>query len=414
MSNSELQTSTLSEVEGHLEQANKQGLPKGWKKCNLGYVLSSNLNSIGKNYPYQKIEYLDTGSITNNKIESFQSFDIKDAPSRAKRLVKHQNIIYSTVRPIQRHFGFIENPQENLVVSTGFSVLDIDKNLASPKFIYYFLSSNEVVEELDAIAEGATSAYPSLKPSDIESLEINLPPLAEQKAIAEVLSSLDDKIDLLHKQNHTLEDMAQTLFREWFIEKADEGWEEVPLSEVVYHRKDNVKPQNTPSGLFKHYSLPSFDNGKVPISETGSDIRSNKYRLYSYSILVSKLNPKTPRVWDIYFEVEDNEICSTEFQILQPKKKEYFPFVSMFLKSNEATDILSMSASGTSGSHQRVTAKDMLSLKILKPCDSVILSFSEAVSPSFEKIHKNKKQIKALEQTRDTLLPKLMSGQVRV
>ncbi len=197
-----------------------------WRDVKLGDIVSSNNQSIGKSYPQKIIQYLDTGSITNGKIEGFQEIDIKEAPSRAKRLVKHQDIIYSTVRPIQRHFGFIENPPDNLVVSTGFSVIETNQKLAHPKFIYYFLSSDETVEELDVIAEASTTTYPSLKPKDIENLDISLPPLKEQKAIAEVLSSLDDKIDLLHRQNKTLEALAQTLFRQWFIEEAGDEWEE--------------------------------------------------------------------------------------------------------------------------------------------------------------------------------------------
>ncbi|APC92220.1 MULTISPECIES: restriction endonuclease subunit S [Francisella] len=364
-------------------------LPNGWRECKLDSLIEI---KYGKDH-----KLLDDGDIP-----VYGSGGVMRYANQA--LYDKESILIPRKGTLGNIF-YIDKPF--WTVDTIFWS-KIDSNKIFGKFLFYKLKT------LDLASYNVGSAVPSLTTKILNEIEINLPPLAEQKAIAEVLSSLDDKIDLLHKQNQTLEDMAQTLFREWFIEKADEGWEEVPLSEIVYHRKDNVKPQNTPSGLFKHYSLPSFDNGKVPISETGSDIRSNKYRLYSYSILVSKLNPKTPRVWDIYFEVEDNEICSTEFQVLQPKKKEYFPFVSMFLKSNETTEILSMSASGTSGSHQRVTAKDMLSLKILKPCDSVILNFSEAVSPNFEKIHQNKKQIKTLEQTRDTLLPKLMSGQVRV
>ena len=219
-----------------------------WKECKLGDIVSSNNKSIDKTYEFKNIQYLDTGSLTNNKTDGFQEFKISDAPSRAKRLVKYQDIVYSTVRPIQRHFGFIENPQENLVVSTGFSVIETNQKLAYPKFIYYFLSSDETVEILDVIAEASTSAYPSLKPSDIENLDISLPPLEEQKAIAEVLSSLDDKIDLLHRQNQTLESLAQTLFRQWFIEEAKEEWEikfsDAPI-QIIDGDRGNNYPKNS-------------------------------------------------------------------------------------------------------------------------------------------------------------------------
>ena len=180
-----------------------------WKECKLGEVVSSNRRSISKEYPIKEILYLDTGSITEGKVESLQNYKLSEAPSRAKRLVKQNDIVYSTVRPIQKHFGFINNPPENLVVSTGFSVIETKNEYAEPKFIYYYLTSADVVEILDVIAEGSTSAYPSVKPSDIENLDILLPSLHEQKAIAGILSSLDDKIDLLHRQNKTLEAMAE-------------------------------------------------------------------------------------------------------------------------------------------------------------------------------------------------------------
>ena len=246
-----------------------------WKECKLGDIVSSNNKSIDKTYEFKNIQYLDTGSLTNNKIDGFQEFKISDAPSRAKRLVKHQDIVYSTVRPIQRHFGFIENPQENLVVSTGFSVIETNQKLAYPKFIYYFLSSDETVEILDVIAEASTSAYPSLKPSDIENLDISLPPLEEQKAIAEVLSSLDDKIDLLHRQNQTLESLAQTLFRQWFIEEVKEEWEEVTLSDVMElkYGKDH-----------KH-----LNDGKIPIYGSGGIMRYGDTAIYeNESILIPR------------------------------------------------------------------------------------------------------------------------------
>lgn len=152
-----------------------------WREVKLREVVKTNYHNIASDYPYKIIQYLDTGSITRGKIECFQQCTISEAPSRAKRLVKNGDIVYSNVRPIQRHYGFIKNPPNNLVVSTGFSVIKTDQSKADPLFRYYLLTSNNIVEELDAIAEGATSAYPSIRPSDIENLEITLPSLPEQK-----------------------------------------------------------------------------------------------------------------------------------------------------------------------------------------------------------------------------------------
>lgn len=201
-----------------------------WSEYRLGDLVETNRSNIGKDYDFSSILYLDTGSITRGRIDGYQEISLSEAPSRAKRLVSESDIIYSAVRPIQRHYGFITDPPKNLVVSTGFVVITCDERQIYPKFLYYYLSSDESVAFLDTIAEGSTSAYPSLKPSDIESLDIILPDLPEQKAITAVLASLDDKIDLLHRQNKTLESLAQTLFRHWFIDGAEEF---VKLTDLV-------------------------------------------------------------------------------------------------------------------------------------------------------------------------------------
>ena len=142
------------------------------------------------------MNYLDTGNITDNRIGSIQYIDVENEklPSRARRKVKKNSIIYSTVRPNQRHFGIIKIKPENFLVSTGFAVIDVDTEVLDADFLYYLLTQPTLVEALHALAEQSTSAYPSIKPSDIEDLEIEIPELAMQKKIADILGVLDRKI----------------------------------------------------------------------------------------------------------------------------------------------------------------------------------------------------------------------------
>lgn len=221
-----------------------------WKEYKLGELIETNAKSIGKSYPYSKILYLDTGSITCNQIESLQEFELGKAPSRAKRLVSEDDIIYSSVRPDQLHYGFVQNPQDNLVVSTGFVTITCNKTILYPKFLYYYLIQSQITEYLHSVAEASTSAYPSLRPNDIEALEIFLPPIDEQKRIAGVLSSLDDKIDLLHRENATLEALAETLFRHYFIENPNPGWKEGKVSDIAIHCKESINPQKHSDDFF--------------------------------------------------------------------------------------------------------------------------------------------------------------------
>ena len=167
-----------------------------WSKIRLGDVCKTNTDSYSPKEEWAFVNYLDTGNITDNRIDSIQYIDVKSAklPSRARRKVKKDSIIYSTVRPNQRHFGIIKSQLEHFLVSTGFAVIDTDAKKLNADFLYYLLTQAAFVESLHAIAEQSTSAYPSIKPSDIENLEIEIPDLATQKMIADILGNLDRKI----------------------------------------------------------------------------------------------------------------------------------------------------------------------------------------------------------------------------
>lgn len=289
----------------------------------------------------------------------------------------------------------------------------IPNEKVSPDFLYYKLVS--CYDVLRTYGEAGT-AVPIVNKGDFENIEITIPSdLNEQTAIASILSSLDDKIDLLHRQNKTLEQLAETLFRQWFVEEAEESWEETSLSEIADHSKENIHPSKNPTKLYKHYSLPAFDAGKEPVIEIGKEILSNKYKVISNSILVSKLNPRTPRIWMIYGNVnEDESICSTEFQIVKPKDQKWYGFIYCFLKSYNVTQELAGASSGTSGSHQRVNPQDIFNLTFFKPTDILVERFSKVMDNYLVKINNNQTQIRTLTQTRDALLPKLMSAEVRV
>lgn len=298
--------------------------------------------------------------------------------------------------------------------STEFLVFRGKENVSDNEFIFYLSRWNEVRDFAENNFEG-TSGRQRVPKNCFDNLKLQLPPLPEQTAIATILSSLDDKIDLLHRQNKTLEALAETLFRQWFVEEAEESWEAKSLTEIADHSKENIHPSKNPTKLYKHYSLPAFDAGKDPILEIGKEILSNKYKVISNSILVSKLNPRTPRIWMIYGNVnEDESICSTEFQIVKPKDQKWYGFIYCFLKSTQVTQELAGASSGTSGSHQRINPQDIFNLTFLKPPDNLIEQFSKVMDNYLVKINNNQTQIRTLTQTRDTLLPKLMSGEVRV
>ena len=185
----------------------------------IGDICDINKSSLKKNHNLDFINYLDTGNITEGRVDEIKKIVLAEEkiPSRAKRIVKENDIIISTVRPNQKHYGIIKNPIENLIVSTGFVVLSPKKEV-NADYLYNYLTLPNITEYLQGIAETSTTAYPSITPSVISDLEIELPSLVEQKAIANILSSLDEKIELNNQMNETLEEMAQALFKRWFVD----------------------------------------------------------------------------------------------------------------------------------------------------------------------------------------------------
>jgi type I restriction enzyme S subunit len=188
-------------------------MPRDWKKKQIGDVCKVNQRTYSPSEQWQFVNYLDTGNITENRISEIQYLVMGQdtLPSRARRKVSVDDILYSTVRPNQRHYGIIKNVLPNMLVSTGFVVITVDKEVADSDFLYYYLSQDKIVENLHAIGEQSVSAYPSIKPSDIDGLEIILPSLAEQVEIGRTLRALDDKIDNNITINHHLPSLMSAI-----------------------------------------------------------------------------------------------------------------------------------------------------------------------------------------------------------
>jgi len=398
-------------------------IPKGWKWVKLGEIVFINSKNLTPNYPYDEIYYLDTGSIAEGRlISSYKKFYLKEAPSRAKRILNDGDIVYSLVRPIQRHYGIIKNPPDNLIVSTGFAVITADNNKADNRFIYYYLTLDEIVDYLDSIAEGSTTTYPSIVPDDLKNLIIPLPPLPEQKAIAEVLSSLDDKIELLHRQNKTLEEMAMTLFRQWFIEPAKdglpEGWEEVSLGNIF----DIGIGRTPPRKESQWFSVNQQDIRWISVKDLGS---IDTYILNSSEFLkeeaVKEFNiPIIPdntvvlsfkltvgRIGITIGEMVSNEAIA-HFKP-KPDSKISSNYLYLFLKTLDFSTFGS-----TSSIAEAINSKIIKEIKIHVPDDELITSSQSLINPVFQKIRLNTLEIQTLEKLRDTLLPKLMNGEVRI
>ena len=387
----------------------------GWRECklgNTGNVITGKTPS--KDNPEDwgnEVLFITPSDYKNYGKKAYSSIRMLSRVGierQKNRLLPPSSVLVTCIgsdmgKSVVNSSSCVTNQQINAIIP--------DLSVVNADYLYYLTID---LYDIFRSKGGDGTAVPILNKSDFEKIDILLPSLPEQKAIAAILSSLDDKIDLLHRQNKTLESMAETLFRQWFIEEAQEGWGEYSVSDFADHVKENVVPAKSKSEYYHHYSLPAFDEGKRPTLELGSEILSNKYKVVEHSILVSKLNPKVPRIWPVSSLPSKNSICSTEFQVLKPKNIKLYGYLLFLLRSNDAVDALSMAASGTSGSHQRVRPEDIFNIKTSLPSLARAEQYSNMVMPGIAKTSSNQIQIQSLEKLRDTLLPKLMSGEVRV
>ena len=281
-------------------------------------------------------------------------------------------------------------------------------------FLYYFLKDEWTHEYLANQSSGSANQA-NISKKDIEALPISLPPLKEQKVIAEVLSSLDDKIDLLHCQNKTLEALAQTLFRQWFIEEAKDEWE-VGILEDILTVKGGTTPStkndeywngnicwSTPKDLSSNSDMYLFDTARK-ITESGL-VKISSGLLPKGTILLSSRAPVG------YLAIAEVPLAINQgyIAILDDKGFSKY-FIFLWLKLNMEYVI-----SNANGSTFLEISKTVFkSLEIIKPPKDLREKFDDIVIDNFKKIKANSKQIKILENLRDTLLPKLMSGEVRV
>ncbi len=311
--------------------------------------------------------------------------------------------------------------------------LIINSDKADYRFIYY-----NILSRFSNIANMAVGgAQQNLNAGMIKDLPVFLPDLPTQTAIAEILSSLDDKIELNNKINKELENLAQTLFKRWFIDfefpnengepykssggemvdselgEVPKGWEVGNLNQIAQLVKKNIKPFENPDKLYFHYSLPEFDSGKLPSNDLGATILSSKYQVLEHSILVSKLNPRIPRVWTV-ISPKPNSICSTEFQVLKPINQLYFPFVNYLCKSVNYLSAIKSKVTGTSSSHQRVNPLDLINYELVLPDINIVERFNNLTYNSLRQIDDNISENQVLTNLRDTLLPKLISGELEV
>ena len=309
-------------------------------------------------------------------------------------------------------------------------------------YIHWLLRTPDYRNEILASYTGSTVKHTS--PKKILAYAFSLPSLSEQGQIVAVLDALDDKIELNRRMNETLEAMARALFKDWFVdfgptrakmegrapyltpelwdlfpdalddEDKPVGWESYALRDLAHHHRTTVSPSANPESPFEHYSIPAYDAGNEPMRDSGASIKSNKTVVPESAVLLSKLNPEIERVWLPNPKGKLRQISSTEFLAFTPLAPATRTVLFCMFKSEEFRAEMAAMVTGTSKSHQRVSPKALLSREVLVADARLLAAFDHMVRPFLARLLSNRREARTLAQTRDLLLPKLMSGKIRL
>lgn len=381
----------------------------------LGDCCKTNLHTYSDKEKWSLIRYLDTGSITEGRIDEIQTLypGVDKIPSRARRKASIGDILFSTVRPNQKHYGIIEAGTENLLVSTGFTVVTVDTTIADPYFIYYYLTQSSVIESLQAIAEQSTSTYPSIKPSDIEDIELDLPELETQKKIGSTLRMLDRKIALNEEINDNLQQQLFSLYEN--MATASPCLKEYTLSNLCDFQEGYVNPPQTHPEYFDGEVkwLRAVDINESFIIETSRTLTKAGFESAKKSALLFEPNTiaisKSGTIGRL--GIIADYMCGNRAVInIAPHDTNMLAFIYCFLKSKqrEFPDM----AVGSVQKNLYVSLLEPLSVSI--PDNESLTAFNAVGASILGMIHNNCVENTDLANLRDTILPKLMSGEIDV
>jgi type I restriction enzyme S subunit len=369
-----------------------------WKKTRLG-----NLISIKGGFSY-KGEFIGKGkalllgmgcvSFSENFLHSGARLYSGHVPNTF--VAKPNDIVLATRQqsdnmPILGVPAIIPESLKNETVIVGTNLYKVEnESEVSNNFLFWLLKNIDYRNHIDSCAKGSTVKM--ITKDAVESYEFLCPPEKERNLISGTLWSINNKIDLLHRQNATLEKMAETLFRQWFVEEAKKNWDVFKMEQLI--------SIGSGKGLKKESFI---ENGLYPILGANGEIgRTNEF-LYNEKLIF------TGRVGTLgnIFRIENEKVWLSDNTLII-KPLEYFNFIYFLLKNSRLRDY-------NAGSTQPlIRQSDVKEIDVVLPPKEVLKEFESFTEGIFRKIKSNRTQIRTLTELRDTLLPKLMSGEVRV
>jgi len=376
-------------------------------------------SSISDTYREKKnmVTLINTSDVLEGRVLNHERVPNSNLKGQFKKTFQRDDILYSEIRPQNRRFAYVDFSPIDYIASTKLMVIRAKKDVVSPKYLYYFLKNSSTVAELQLLAETRSGTFPQITFSEVANLTIPVPSLAVQEVIVQTMQCLEDKITCNEQINDNLEQQAQAIYHERFETVSPNDlpseWRIVTLGEVATISNKSFNPLKEPEILLEHYSIPAFDEARFPVFELSTSIKSNKFIIDASCFMISKLNPTTKRVWKPYC-LTGNAVCSTEFIVYKAKDKTITDFLYSVIDSNSFSDFMCSHVTGSTGSRQRTTPSDTLSYELILPSEDELAEFQSLVSPMYAQMRINAIENDKLKRLRDSLLPKLMSGEIDV
>ncbi len=399
-------------------------------------IIAINQNNYTKEDNYKKVCYLDTDNITNNRINAFLKIDLtkEKLPSRAKRKCSINSIIYSSVRPNQRHFGIIKEIPKNFLVSTAFIVIDIiDLKKLDPNYLYYYITQDKITHYLQRIAECGTSSYPSITPLDFLNIKIKLYPLETQQKIARTLSILDQKIENNHKINELLHKILELLYEQYFVrfDFLDENnkpyqtsggkmkfskelnrlipndFEVKTLGELITWISGSQPPKSCHIYEHKEGYIRFIQNRDYSSNDyiTYIPISKNNKICYQYDIMIDKYG----EAGAVRFGLQGAyNVALSKISVLNQSMQEY---IRSYLNSKPIKKYLSNACMASTRSS--LNENHIYSLMLPIPPINLLQKYEKIAKNIITAIIKNNQATQTLTALRDFLLPLLLKQQVK-
>lgn len=414
-----------------------------WQEVKLGDV-SYNASETFDLSKFEEVVFVNTGDVLEGKFLHKNYSSTRVLPGQAKKIIRSNDILFSEIRPANKRYAFVDFDTREYVVSTKFMILRTKGDIL-PKYLYLLLINDLALGEFQRIAESRSGTFPQITFDAISYMPISLPPKNEQSAILDVIGTLSGKIELNKSMNETLEAMARALFKSWFVDfdpvrakmegripdgltpdlaalfpdtmvnsplgSIPEGWRHGDLGDFVDLNSEAWTVRKHPENL-EYIDLANTKWGNVEASQryTWSDAPSRARRVTKPGDTI--VGTVRPGNGSYSYISRSGYTVSTGFAVLRPKKGYDKELVFLAATAPENIDRLAHLADG--GAYPAIKPEVVLATATLLAHDEIHKAFSEILRPAFEIIEHNKNANTVLSEMRDSLLPKLISGDLRV